>query len=530
MTTTAFELREKLLAYWWYGVLGLFLIVVGMVLAVSIPLLAILLGLVGWILTLPYHNTISLYVAVATFNSALIFPFLGRPRVWELASLLAWSGIPLAIIFRRYAPDTRQLLKANKWIIIGLFIYCTVLLVLMKHYGIGFGALGSTVGGGRFYLQQILCAVFPLLFIMHRVEAATLVRLYQIQLLMSSTYLITELAFTLFPTKLGFLLYFFDTSIDMAGFLLQQLRFQIVRYQSLGIACPAIIYLLLIRYPIRDFFGRRAWWLLPVTTALFITSLLSGHRSVVLFPMAVILILAAVQGLFNARNLLIGGLAILTAIAFMYAAADRLPLAAQRAISFLPGLKINEEARYDAYLTWIFRRELLKIGWDLVPQYLWMGRGFNMDLNMVQFYSHPIEAAIDQGFFYNGVIGLLVTTGLPGTIGMLLFLLGGTILSFRILRLARQNGANDVLTRVNVLAAAQFLVNLVSFIFLHGNAQWAVKYFSLQTGIMIGAQRLLASQYASSLTRHATALPNTDQQTNAKLYAPSPAVPQAKPA
>lgn len=496
---TAIEIRERLLAYYWYAILGGGLILAGMLLAVSIPLLAILLLLFGWILTLPYHAKLSLYLAVVTFNSALVLPFLGRPRVWEMASLLAWSGIPLLLILRQQAEDTKKLIRENKWVFSGLCLYCLVILGLMFYRGVGFGALGSSIGGGRFYLQQLFCSIFPLLFVIHKVESKTLIGLYKLQLLLATTYIVTEFSLNLASTRLSPLLAFFDVSTDMLAFKAQALTFGIERYQSLALAGPALIYFLLLHYNIKEFIGRHAWWLIPVTVGLIVVTLLGGHRSQILFLIGTTLIIAWAQRFYNWQNIIVGIMGAIVGILFVYIYAEKLPLAAQRTISFLPGIKVSLQAQIDADMTIALRREVAMLGIAAIPDYLLIGRGFTKYLDPAG-PTHPVEMAFEQGVFYNGLISLLVNTGLPGTIGMLLFMFGGGSLAIRTLKYARRYGCNDILTRAGVLVAADLLVNIFFFIFLHGNAEWAVKYFALQIGFLMGLQRLLTETNPSSGT------------------------------
>ncbi|MCD6340134.1 MAG: hypothetical protein J7M29_12245, partial [Verrucomicrobia bacterium] len=280
----AFDTRVQFHTLYWYGVGAALLLFLSMVLAFSAPAMALLVGFLGWLITMPYHGRLALLVGVSTFGSALLVPFMGRPYLWEFAGILAWTGVPIALMLRQYPPDTAHVIRRNRWIFIGAAIYCATLVELMIVRGVGLRVLGSSVGGGRFYFQQIICAMFPLLFVVNRLDEKMLLRLFIIQLVLRMTYLLSDLAFSVFPGKLGWMLYFLGLSTDMINFQSKALSFGIRRYQSLGIAMPALLYLLLVRYNIRDFFGRRAWWLLPTTVAIVGISLLSGHRSVIIFP------------------------------------------------------------------------------------------------------------------------------------------------------------------------------------------------------------------------------------------------------
>lgn len=497
MPSLAFDIRRRFQAFYWYGVIGGVVLLLGMVLAVSAPGVAFLLALIGGMMTLPYHARISLYVATVTFRSSLVFPLLGRPYFWELAAILGWSGVPITILLREYPEDSWQIVRRNKSIFIGLIIYCATLILIMAVRGVGFGALGSVTGGGRFYVQQILCAIFPLLFIINRLDQKTLVRLFQFQLILSSTYIISDLAYSVFPQKLYDLLYFFELSIDARNFQHQAMTFGIRRYQSLGLVAPSLFLLLLVRYKIQDFFGKRMVWLLPLGVGLIGIGLLSGHRSVVVLPAMTVLIMAWAERFFNVKRILISLAVAISLLASIYVSVPYLPLAAQRALSFLPGLDIDAQALQDARLTWLTRRTLFRLGLADIPDYWLIGRGFGKSLEpAMRSKVDVIEWYYDQGTFFNGFVGLMVNTGLSGTIGMLLFLYGSLFLAWRVLRYVRRYGAEDPITRVALVCAAQLFVDAFSFLFIHGNAEWAMEYFCVQTGILLAANRFLVPKEA----------------------------------
>src|SRR6266540_1304652 len=178
MPTSVFDNRLLLSRAPWYGLIVLGALCAGFLLATAPVQLMLILGGLAWLLTLPYHGPLSVYVAVSTFSSALIMPFFpGRPYLWEFAALLGWSGLIIMITMRRYAPNCVVQLKEYRWLFIGAIGYCLTLLATMYYRGVGLRILGGSQMGGRFYFQQLVCAIFPLLFVMVRPEAKVLVRL-----------------------------------------------------------------------------------------------------------------------------------------------------------------------------------------------------------------------------------------------------------------------------------------------------------------------------------------------------------------
>ncbi len=499
MSASVVEARLQFHLLFWYGVMTVAVLFTGMLLAVDLYVIAFLLAATGWLLTLPYHGKISVILSLATFRAAFIMPFVpGRPALWEIGALLAWTGVPISILLRKYPRDTEEIIRENRWVFLGAVFYSLVLLVTMKARGVGFGALGGSTGGGRFYLQQILSAIFPFIFVMVPLKEKVFSRLVIIQLVLTSTYIVSDFAFSVFPLTAQPLLYFLELTTDAANYEKRMLGFGIRRYQSLGWFFPNVIYLLLILYHSRDFFGRRLFWLIPLMLGSVAVSLLSGSRSILVITPAVVLILLWAERFFDTRKLILGGLLAFFALVLVYGNTQHMPLSVQRAVSFLPGIHVDSQAANDAQSTLVVRRILARLGWRMVPQYLWLGRGFSVDLTHMRRtgYEATIEVHLATGRFYNGLIGLLVNTGLLGTLGFLMFIYGGSKIALRVLGMVRRHGAETVLFRIGVLMAAMWLVDVFFFFFLHGDAEQGLRRFGLQAGALLAVERLIRERIA----------------------------------
>ncbi len=500
MATSAIENRQQFTLLLWYGFAAFALLLAAMLLAANLYLVALLLAGVGWLITLPYHARISVVVATATFSAAFIVPMVpGRPFVWEMMALLGWSGVMVLVFLRRFPPDLNETLRRNRWIFAGIVIYCLTLLCIMYFRGFGLRILGSSSGmmGGRLYLQQLLCAIFPLLFTLVKMEEKTLVRLLLIQWLLSTTYFVSDFAYS-FGGARHLLLYFFELPGDAINFEGQAYHFGIRRFQSFQNAGLGLIFFLLARHSLRDFFGRHGWWLLPAFVGIFGLSLLSGHRTIVFYVMGTLLVLAIAQRFFTPRTMILAPLVTALVLLLVYTQAERLPLAAQRALSFLPGLQIDAAAAADAAKTLQGRKALRYAGVRLIPDYLWLGRGFTRyaDVDLIPLDPDGVAPHVEQGVFYNGFIGLLVNTGLTGFVGMMLVIVGGTLLAWRVLKLVRVLGSELILCRVSAILGGFWITSVLFFLFLHGDAELALKSFALQLGALIMAERLLRQRLA----------------------------------
>ena len=452
-------------------------------------ILALIVAGIGCVVALPYHVQIAAILSVTTFTSALIFPFLpGRPYLWEFAGLLAWSGLAVTFCFRQQHSGMRSMVRENRWLFLGILGYCIILIVTMCYRGFGLRVLGSEQMGGRFYFQQLVCAVFPLLFAARPMTEKILVRLFIIQCAMTATYLISDFAFSLAPRGFFFLLQFFELPNDALNFEGQVNRFGIRRFQSFYLLSTGLILVLLIKFQLRDFLSRRAFYLVPLSGLLFGIGLMSGHRYLSIILGSTVLLCAYAQRFSTFKNNMIIGSAALLLLFFAYSFANHLPLAAQRAASFLPGIGVNQEAKADAAATLEARRIMRRVGMDLAPQYFWVGRGFGQstsaDLSTV-WDRTGITPLVNAGRFYNGFIGLLVNTGGFGTLFMLSFIGAGSMLAARIIRHLRVNGCEDPFSRMCSVAASIWLANVIAFLFFHGDSEWAMKTFTLQAGLLL---------------------------------------------
>lgn len=472
----------------WFVIMGFSAIVIGYALASNMFLLAF--GLMGlfWLFLLPYHTKLSIYLSVATFSSALIVPlFPGRPYLWEFAALLGWSGLIITVSMRQIAPDTWRVFRAHRWLFIGVIGYCLVLLIIVFYRGFGLRILGSDQMGGRYYFQQVTCAIFPFLFVMCRPGEKTLLKLFTIQCLLTTTYLVSDFVLSRAPESMFFLLQFFELSGDAVNFEMRAERFGIRRWQSFYVVSLGFLSLLLIRNHLRDFFGRRSLYLIPVTLLLAGVGMLSGHRYLAVIIVGMLIFLAYAERFFDFKNTMITIIVAVAVFGFTYLSAERLPLAVQRTISFMPGITINPQAKIDAEGTLEVRRVLRKIGIQLAPQYFWIGRGFGLDTVDLSWQWDPttITGHINQGRFYNGFVGLMVNTGVFGTFFILLFLGTGLHISLKIAWYLRAHGCNDNFLRLSAVVAGFWVANTIGFLFLHGDSEYAMKTFSLQAGMLV---------------------------------------------
>ena len=465
---------------------------VGLLLAGAPFLLVLVLGGITWLFTLPYHSTLALILSIVTFNSALIIPSVpGRPFVWELAAGLGWSGLLVCIALRKFEPGVGERFRKNRLLFFGIIGYLITLAVLIYYRGIGIRVLGlgSDIRqmGGRLYVQQIVCAIFPFLLLLNPLSERLLVRLFGIQCALSVTFVISDLAFSYSRGGLYYLLLFLELPGDGVNFEMQDIAFGMRRFQSLFLVSLGMLCMLWVWRPMSDYARRPAIWLFPLTGLLFGVGLLGGHRALVLLVMVALVVCLWAQRFLTVQRMLI--LFFLSSFLYLFLKVyvRDLPLAAQRALSPLPGMEVDRLARDDGDATMDGRRTLRKAGWEAAQDYMWLGRGFGkiQDANIYDYRYDMAYYFVDNGIFFNGTIGLLVNTGLPGTVFFFLVLGGGTAIMVRILQFVRREGAGDPFVRMSCVLSGLWAAQVVSFIFLHGDSEYALRTFALPAAMML---------------------------------------------
>ena len=167
-----------------------------------------------------------------------------------------------------------------------------------------------------------------------------------------------------------------------------------------------------------------------------------------------------------------------------------------------------------------------EVGIQLIPDYLWRGRGFGQTSEPVPLMTAQdpwgtIAEHLEYGRFYNGPVGLMVNTGLPGTVCLLGVLAAGTVMAMRSLLYVRRHGAEDVVARLACANAAYWLMKVLIFIFIHGDSEYALNTFGLHLGIVIAVDQVL--HLRSRLRVQPGGLPETASP--AEAAAPVAAIP-----
>jgi hypothetical protein len=162
---------------------------------------------------------------------------------------------------------------------------------------------------------------------------------------------------------------------------------------------------------------------------------LSGHRTVVVLLGVTVLVYVIIRR----RTVrlpqflkLMGALSVITVAIYLFA--DHLPLAFQRAVTWLPGIEVSYAADADALATTKWRIELWRQLIPLVPQHLLVGRGMafsaqeaNAAAALISDRSTQHITFIAVHLYHNGPLWFLIDLGLVGFMSGLVFMIGGIV-------------------------------------------------------------------------------------------------------
>lgn len=174
-----------------------------------------------------------------------------------------------------------------------------------------------------------------------------------------------------------------------------------------------------------QWFSSRLLPAIPIGTLIVGASMLSGYRLAVLNLVLVAGIYFWVSRQVTFARVFALVLFILLGLAALAPVAEHLPLSAQRILSAIPGVEVDYIAEMDAFGTVEWRIQVWKNAIrDELPEYLLLGKGFTFDPRPLEYLVKllPVEAwAGLTSSYHNGPLSILITTGIPGLVLMVLF-------------------------------------------------------------------------------------------------------------
>ncbi len=455
----------------------IFAIVAGF--AVSDPLaqtgmitLAVLLFVPLVPVLLRWHHPLLL----VTWNFQMVLFFLRtEPRVRDV--MIVWSTI---VIFLQFALDKKNrfqvhwpLIRPMVIVVVGVFIA-----ILSNH------SLGAIVGqgsfGGKRYLHVILALLGCFVLGAVRISPKWRVRVAVVFFLSNISYAVGDAFYLvgappilqmLFPSQIGF----------YEGMALGALS----RYAGIGWAAMCVVMVLQMYYGVRGLLDFSRPWRGAGYLLFLGIALLGGHRVALVLPLLIFLVQFFMEGLYRTKYaaymIVFGGLALSAAVIF----SENLPIAVQRALSFLPGKKSALAIR-DAEGTFEWRWEMWDVVFPQVPQVMWTGKGYLYspvdqelaELGASTYIYSSFESSMVDGTYHQGFLTVIVPLGITTFFGFTWFLWVG----FKVLRNNLKYG-DSTIRKVNLFVYSAFIARVIFYFIMYGQFDTDLEVFAGLIGL-----------------------------------------------
>lgn len=367
-----------------------------------------------------------------------------------------------------------------------VWAYLAVLVAIILKRGIGFLAFSGGTVGGMAYLKTALLVVFLMCsqsFKLSRTQWMVTCILFAGSSVLPA---IAEAMYTLSHGALQFQYLFIAPYV---GGLRESLftygsDTAVYRFHALGNVGTCLMVFTL------AFFASdpsRRILALPMLGLSLALEAISGFRTGIVQCVVVTVIFYVLAAKPNRRFITLIGMAGfgVSAILLLVPFLSHLPMAVQRAFSFIPFVEVDPIARFDAESSTMWRIDLWNYAWSYVPEYLWIGRGFSVqfeDMMSRSLAPDSLERFYEMHDYHNGPLSILLDTGVPGTICMALFFFFSLREAFR-----RDIKFEDLfLGAFHRVAQALYAFKIFSFIFIFGDARESTPEILLLFAIIYG--------------------------------------------
>jgi hypothetical protein len=423
--------------------------------------------------------------ALVWFAGAVVTAFFlpGKPQMWMVVAALSFT----ILILSRPLRKVKMQPVWDKAVLVPLTLFVVAVLITAATSGsIGLRVLGSSVYGGRKYVALIVSFIGFLALTMQPLPRKHIIKDLSIWALGPATSAMSNLAYMLGPNAYFlFLLFPVELALNQAAADFSPALGGIKRYTGFNSACAAIIMFCLLRWGIKGLLQVKKPWRIGLMVFGFGIGMLSGFRSAILIPVVVMMVQFFAEGLHKTKYAIgLAGFGVACLI-FLAAFSESLPLAAQRAISFLP-IRVDPVAAADAQSSLAWRFEIWKLVVKEIPQHLWFGKGYAIDPTDMYF----VEESVKRGFandydysaragdYHSGPLSVIVPFGVVGTVTCTLFLIAAVRALYRNLKYSAPE-----LKNINVFLFSYFVGELLYFVFLFGGIEADLWVFVSTVGI-----------------------------------------------
>lgn len=206
----------------------------------------------------------------------------------------------------------------------------------------------------------------------------------------------------------------------------------------------------------------------------FAVGAFSGHRLALLTVLALTTVILLLDGRLTIGRAVRGAAVLAALLVLLAAVADQLPVALQRAVSWIPGAEVSYEARRSATDSVNWRLAIWLLMLAEIPNYLWIGRGIAYAgsdyaaAGSANVMAGEANWAIVAGYYHNGALSLLILFGLAGILVGLALTLGACV---RHVRLSRRAWMDGRLGHYHRVLTAWLVVQVLFYWLVYGDVQ-----------------------------------------------------------
>jgi hypothetical protein len=428
----------------------------------TIGITAAVLGLLATPIFIRWYHPL----LILGWNVAIQPAFLpGQPLLWML---LAMAGITFALLNRFVNPEARfipipSLAKPL------LFLLGAVIFTSWVRGGIGLRVLGSSSYGSKsyFWLFSAIAGFFAMTS--QRIPKERAALFTGIYFLLGSTALVANLA-QFGGSSTDFLLNIFSPTFAGEQFNIDPLTTEVVRIGGLTAACIALECWLLARFGIRELFDWTRPWRLLLLALAAAGALFCGYRNVLILFVVIFTVQFYFERLCTPRILIAGVSVVLLSGLLIIPNVDKLPMVAQRTLSFLP-IPLSPTAKLIGERSTDWRLDVWKDALPDIPPHLFVGKGYGVDpvelafsyQNSTRHYMSTSEWVLVAGNFHNGPLSVIIPLGIWGVIGFGWFVAASLRYLYRTYRFG-----DPSLRRINTLLLSFFIGKVLLFLIVFG--------------------------------------------------------------
>jgi hypothetical protein len=414
-----------------------------------------------------------------------LFFLKGDPVVGQVMVALS---LGIAIIERALNSNRRFIsVPSMTWALFftGAMVYFTAKMT----GGFGLHTFGSEIGGGKKYFT-VFIGIATFFALISRPIPKDQRILYLILFFLSGFPAFISDLFPVLPSPLTYINLLFPPSLYQSD---NGWQLGTTRLGAFSTTAGVVLNFMLVRYGLRGIFLEGKLWRVLLTGGMLVLTFLGGFRIVIINYILIFGLLFYFEKLYRTRLLLVflfGGI-LMTSLLIPFA--DKLPFTFQRAISFLPLVKVDAAARMSAEGSTDWRLQIWRDTLPKVPAYLWLGKGYALSAEDFQMmgtgtFAGGMEAKMDAsdealaiaGDYHSGPLSTLMPFGIWGAIAILWIMIAG----MRIVYLNYKYGDPDLKT-ANTFLLAGHIIHCFSFLFIFGAFQNDVGDFAKTIGFSL---------------------------------------------